>query len=89
MGRFKRLLRYDWEVLAAIVAAVAAVVLHFLHFIQVDVLLTISTVLVAALVIRLSTPERVQKLRIALQTKAKEQSDFGAVRNLVCEPLQV
>jgi hypothetical protein len=52
MNRIKRVLLVDWDAIAGILAAVAAVVLHFLHFTEIDVLLTISTVLVAVLFIR-------------------------------------
>lgn len=48
----KRILRFDWDVIAGIVAAVLAVVLHLLHVIDVDVVFTIVLVLLALLLFR-------------------------------------
>lgn len=48
----KRILRFDWDVIAGIAAAVMAIVLHLLHVVEVDVLLTIVLVLLALLLIR-------------------------------------
>ena len=58
MSRIKRLLLLDWDAIATLVAAVAAVVLHLLHLVEINVLLTISTVLVAGLFIRHLRRER-------------------------------
>lgn len=48
----KRLLRFDWDIIAGIAAAVIAIVLHLLHVVDVDVLFTIVLVLLALLLIR-------------------------------------
>ena len=48
----KRLLRLDWDIVAGILAAIAAIVLHLLHIVAVDVLLTITLVLLALLLFR-------------------------------------
>ena len=48
----KRLLRFDWDIIAGIAAAVIAIVLHLLHVVEIDVLLTIVLVLLALLLIR-------------------------------------
>lgn len=48
----KRILRYDWNAIAGIVAAFAAILMHFLHIVEEDVLLMIAVVLIALLFIR-------------------------------------
>lgn len=48
----KRILRFDWDIVAGIAAAVVAIVLHLLHVVHIEVLLTISLVLLALLLIR-------------------------------------
>lgn len=48
----KRILKYDWDAIAGIVAALAAIVMHFLHIVDTDVLLMIAVVLIALLFIR-------------------------------------
>lgn len=48
----KRLLRLDWDIVAGILAAITAIVLHLLHIVAVDVLLTITLVLLALLLFR-------------------------------------
>ena len=48
----KKLLRFDWDIIAGITAAVIAIVLHLLHVVEVDVLFTIVLVLLALLLIR-------------------------------------
>lgn len=58
MNRIKRILLLDWDAIAGLLAALVAIVLHFLHLAQIDVLLTISTVLVAVLFIRHLRSER-------------------------------
>lgn len=50
--RIKRLLGLDWDAIAGIIAATLALILHFLHIISIDVLITISVVLIALLFIR-------------------------------------
>ncbi|MEK6303226.1 MAG: hypothetical protein AABO41_21145 [Acidobacteriota bacterium] len=52
MGRIKKIQVFDWDAIAGIIAALAAIILHFLHLVEVDILLTLSTVLVAVLFIR-------------------------------------
>ncbi|WP_432822683.1 hypothetical protein [Trichloromonas sp.] len=48
----KRILKYDWDAIAGIVAAFAAILMHFLHIVEEDVLLMIAVVLIALLFIR-------------------------------------
>lgn len=48
----KRILRFDWDIIAGIAAAVVAIVLHLLHVVHTEVLLTIVLVLLALLLIR-------------------------------------
>lgn len=48
----KRLLRFDWDVIAGIAAAMIAIVLHLLHIVHVEVLFTIILVLLALLLFR-------------------------------------
>ncbi len=48
----KRLLRFDWDVVAGITAAVVALVLHLLHIADVEVVFTIVLVLLALLLVR-------------------------------------
>ena len=48
----KKLLRFDWDVIAGIAAAVIAIVLHLLHVVDTGVLFTITLVLLALLLIR-------------------------------------
>lgn len=50
--KLKRLLSLDWDAIAGVIAAVAAIVLHFLHIIDVQVLITLTVVLIALLFIR-------------------------------------
>ena len=48
----KRILKYDWDAIAGIIAAVAAIVMHMLHIVEENVLLMISVVLIALLFFR-------------------------------------
>lgn len=48
----KKLLRFDWDVIAGIAAAVIAIVLHLLHVVDTGVLFTITLVLLALLLLR-------------------------------------
>ena len=48
----KRILRFDWDIIAGIAAAVLAVVLHLLHLVEVSVIFTIVLVLLALLLFR-------------------------------------
>lgn len=48
----KKVLRFDWDVVAGIAAAVIAIVLHLLHVVEIDVLFTVALVLLALLLIR-------------------------------------
>jgi hypothetical protein len=48
----KKLLRFDWDIIAGITAAVVAIVLHLLHIVEVDVLFTLILVLLALLLFR-------------------------------------
>lgn len=50
--KLKRLLYLDWDAIAGVIAAVAAIVMHFLHIIDVEVLVTLTVVLIALLFIR-------------------------------------
>lgn len=52
MERIKQIQIFDWEAIAGIVAALAAIILHFLHLVEIDILLTLSTVLIAVVFIR-------------------------------------
>jgi hypothetical protein len=58
VNTIKRILLLEWDAIAGVLAALVAIVLHFLHLAKIDVLLTISTVLVAALFIRHLRRER-------------------------------
>ncbi len=48
----KKILKYDWDAIAGIIAAVAAILMHFLHLVDTDVLLMIAVVLIALLFLR-------------------------------------
>ena len=48
----KRILKYDWDAIAGIIAAVAAIVMHMLHVVEGEVLLMIAVVLIALLFLR-------------------------------------
>ena len=48
----KKLLRFDWDIIAGITAAIIAIVLHLLHVVDVEVLFTIVLVLLALLLFR-------------------------------------
>jgi hypothetical protein len=48
----RRLLRFDWDVLAGIIAAVSALVLHLLHIVEVHVVLAIVLAILGLLLIR-------------------------------------
>lgn len=48
----KRILKYDWDAIAGIIAAVAAIVMHMLHLVEGEVLLMIAVVLIALLFLR-------------------------------------
>lgn len=48
----KRILKYDWDAFAGIIAAVAAIVMHMLHLVEENVLLMIAVVLIALLFLR-------------------------------------
>jgi len=48
----KRILKYDWDAIAGVVAAFAAILLHFLHIVESEVLLVIAVVLIALLFLR-------------------------------------
>jgi len=48
----KRILRYDWDAVAGVVAAFLAIVMHFLHIVETEVLLAIAVVLIALLFLR-------------------------------------
>ena len=48
----KRILKYDWDAIAGIIAAIAAIVLHLLNVVEENVLLVISVFLIALLFLR-------------------------------------
>jgi hypothetical protein len=48
----KRVLNFDWDAVAGLIAAVAAIVMHFLHLADEELLITIAVVLIALLFIR-------------------------------------
>jgi hypothetical protein len=48
----KRILKYDWDAIAGIIAAVAAILMLFLHLVETDILLMIAVVLIALLFLR-------------------------------------
>jgi len=48
----KRILKYDWDAIAGIIAAVVAIIMHMLHVIDAEVLLVIAVVLLAILFCR-------------------------------------
>ena len=48
----KQLLKFDWDVIAGVLAAVVALVLHFLHVAESDVVLAIILALLALLLLR-------------------------------------
>jgi len=75
MSRIKRFLLLDWDAIATLVAAVAAVVLHLLHLVEINVLLTISTVLVAGLFIRHLRRERAIEQALSSIRRILEKAD--------------
>lgn len=68
----KRLLRFDWDVLAGIIAAVVALVLHLLHIAEVEVVLAIVLAILALLLVRdLRSEGRAERLAETVErTKA-------------------
>lgn len=72
----KKLLRFDWDIIAGITAAVIAIVLHLLHVVEVDVLFTIVLVLLALLLIRdlrrESHDEQMGEAVIQMQTNVRD-----------------
>lgn len=68
----KRLLRFDWDVLAGIIAAVVALVLHLLHIAEMEVVLAIVLAILALLLVRdLRSEGRAERLAETIeQTKA-------------------
>ncbi len=48
----KKFLRLDWDGIAGIVAAFTAFILHFFHVVEIDILLSVTVVLIALLFIR-------------------------------------
>ena len=54
----KRLLKYDWDAIAGIIAAVVAIVMHMLHVIEAEVLLVIAVILISLLFLRELRQER-------------------------------
>lgn len=51
-SRLRKILAFEWEIIAGIVAAVAAIIIHFLAVHQEDVILTILAVLIGLFFIR-------------------------------------
>ena len=62
----KRIVGFDWETLAGLIAAVTAIVLHFLHIVAPDVLLVIAVILMALLFLRDVRREREDERVIAI-----------------------
>ena len=80
----KRLLRLDWHVIAGILAAVAAIVLHLLHLVAVDVLLTITLVLLALLLFRdLRREEAEERVAATIQ---ETRAEVGELRRALASP---
>ena len=79
----KKLLRFDWDIIAGITAAVVAIVLHLLHIVEVDVLFTLVLVLLALLLFRDLRRES-QDERVA-ETLAQLKSTMQDIR-LSLEP---
>ena len=80
----KRLLRLDWDIVAGILAAIAAIVLHLLHIVAVDVLLTITLVLLALLLFRDLRREG-QDERVAA-TIRETRAEVGELRRAQAAP---
>jgi len=80
----KRLLRLDWDIVAGILAAVAAIVLHLLHIVAVDVLLTITLVLLALLLFRDLRRESSDE-RVAA-TVRETRAEVGELRRALSPP---
>jgi len=78
MSTIKRILLLDWDAIATLVAAVVALVLHLLHLVEINVLLTISTVLVAGLFLRHLRRERAFERANALIGLISEKTDLAA-----------
>lgn len=68
----KRFLRFDWDVLAGIIAAVVALVLHLLHIAEIEVVLAIVLAILALLLVRdLRSEGRAERLMETVErTKA-------------------
>ena len=80
----KRLLRLDWDIVAGIVAAISAIVLHLLHIVAIEVVLTISLVLLALLLFRDLRRENSDE-RLAA-TVRKTRAEVGELRRAVAPP---
>jgi hypothetical protein len=64
----KRMLRFDWDVLAGIIAAVVALVLHLLHIAEVEIVLAIVLAILALLLVRdLRSEGRAERLAEAVE----------------------
>ncbi len=64
----KNFIKSDWDSIAGVLAAIAAIVLHLLHRLEGEVLLTISTVLIATLFVRsLRRERRIEQIEVAVQ----------------------
>lgn len=76
-GRRSRLLAFDWDAIAGIVAAVLAIVLHLLHVVEEDVLLSIALVLLALLFVRdLRTERSDERLASLIEATAIRTRDI-------------
>lgn len=75
----KRVLEFNWEAIAGIIAALAALVLHLLHFADEGILLPIVLVLLALLLIRdLRRESHEEKMRGSIDRTEVLLKDIGS-----------
>lgn len=79
-----RLLRFDWDVIAGVLAAVIAIVLHLLHVVEAEVLQTITVVLLAVLLFRDLRRES-QVDRVAKMSE-KTEATVSSIRSSLAPP---
>ena len=81
-SRMRRLLSFDWDAIAGILAAVAAIVMHFLHLIDQGVLLMITVVLLALLFLRALRREPAnERMERGLERTEKIVTDLRSALN--------
>jgi hypothetical protein len=92
--RARSLLRLEWDAIAGIIAATLAIVLHLLHLISIEVLITISVVLLALLFLRILRAEQVTEriqtdLHTISGTLAALQSQFKPEDTVLVGPASI